>query len=110
MTGMESRPAADLLPDMPSASCLAELFGPRPAPAPLPADGHRRHVWVVKTANGGELRVLAARHTTYVRPDGQELRFYDGTVDDERRVATVRAGGWHWCVAEDALDPEVEAL
>lgn len=68
----------------------------------------RRRVWVVKLASGGDLRVLAERHTAAARHDGAELRFYDGEGDGERRVATVRAGGWHWVCAEDALDPAPE--
>lgn len=87
---------------------LEELFGPRPAPAPLEAGSPRRRVWVVMQASGGRLRVLAERHATTPRPDGTELRFYDGSGDDERRVATVRAGSWHWCVAESALDPSAD--
>ncbi|MBB1034613.1 hypothetical protein G6031_09455 [Dietzia sp. CQ4] len=83
---------------------LEDLFGPRPAPAPTGGDSPKPTVWVVKQASGGELRVLAERHTTYSRPEGTELRFYNG--DGKNPVATVRAVSWHSCVAESALNPK----
>lgn len=75
-----------------------------PLPAPASAPESRRQMWVVKCASGGTIRVLAERHTTYARPDGTELRFHDGDGEAQRRVATVRAGSWHWCAAEAALE------
>lgn len=79
---------------------------PAPAPRPTATESPRPAMWVVKQASGGDIRVLAQWHTTYARPDGTELRFYNRHGDDQQRVATVRAGSWHWVVAETALDPE----
>lgn len=90
---------------------LSELFGTRPMVMPaLPtADDRKPTVWVVQQVSGGRLRVLAEWHSTYARPEGTELRFYNQRgVEGRHRVATVRAGSWHWCVAESSLDPEAE--
>lgn len=81
----------------------------RPLPAPLAGDGPRPTVWVVQQISGGRLRVLAEWHSTAPLPEGGELRFYNRAGDDQLRVATVRAGSWHWCVAESALEPEVKS-
>lgn len=88
---------------------IEELLGPRPAPRALPSGKPRRVVWVVKKASGGDVRVLAERHRTIPRPDGTELRFYDGDEAVARRVASFPAGSWHWCVLESALEPAAEA-
>lgn len=77
-----------------------------PSPSAMPPDcGRKPTAWVVKQASGGEVRVLAERHTTFARPEGTELRFHDGDGDAAHRVATVRAGSWHWVIAESALNP-----
>lgn len=86
------------------ASRLDDLFGPRPKPQPAGGDGPKPTIWVVKQTSGGNLRVLAEWHITYARPEGSELRFHNG--DDKHPVATVRAGSWHSCVAESALEPK----
>ncbi|GAA1722186.1 hypothetical protein [Dietzia cercidiphylli] len=83
---------------------LDDLFGPRPKPQPAGGDGPKPTIWVVKQTSGGNLRVLAEWHITYARPEGSELRFHNG--DDKHPVATVRAGSWHSCVAESALEPK----
>lgn len=88
---------------------LSELFGPaqQPKPAPPASSDRGPTVWVVKQASGATLRVLAENHYTYARPEGTELRFFNGDGADGRHpVATVRAGSWHWCVAESALEPK----
>lgn len=88
---------------------LSDLFGPAPQPKPAPPASSDRGptVWVVKQASGGTLRVLAEDHYTYARPEGTELRFFNGDGEDGRHpVATIRAGSWHWCVAEAALEPK----
>lgn len=78
-----------------------------PSPATMPSATPRHPVtWVVKQASGGEVRVLAERHFTYVRPEGAELRFVDGDGPNQHKVATIRAGSWHWVVAESALNPK----
>lgn len=82
----------------------ADVFGPRPKPQPAGGDGPKPTIWVVKQTSGGNLRVLAEWHITYARPEGSELRFHNG--DDKHPVATVRAGSWHSCVAESALEPK----
>lgn len=81
-----------------------------PSPAEMPAHTKRgKTVWIVRGSNGSDIRVMAERHTTYARPEGTELRFFDGDGDAQHRVATVRAGSWHWCVAASALEPEEKA-
>lgn len=85
---------------------LHRLFGPCPRPAPPAAGAPKPRIWIVRGTNGQDIRVLAERHTTYARPEGTELRFYDGDGDDQHRVATVRAGSWHWVVEASALNPE----
>ncbi|WP_010542572.1 hypothetical protein [Dietzia alimentaria] len=89
-----SQPLDDTAVELPSPGSMVREIAPRPA------------VWIVRGTNGSDIRVLAERHTTYARPDGTELRFYDGSGDEQHRVATVRAGSWHWVVAETALNPE----
>ena len=89
-----SQPLDDTAVELPSPGSMVREIASRPA------------VWIVRGTNGSDIRVLAERHTTYARPDGTELRFYDGSGDEQHRVATVRAGSWHWVVAETALNPE----
>ena len=72
----------------------------------LPPDEPRRIVWVVKQASGGNVRVLAERHHSVPTDAGSELRLYNGEGPATRRIATFRAGSWHWCVAESALEPK----
>lgn len=88
--------------------CSVPSFGEDlPSPASMPARTERgKTAWIVRGSNGSDIRVLAERHTTYARPEGTELRFYDGDGDDQHRVGCVRAGSWHWVVAESALNPE----
>lgn len=88
--------------------CQVPSFGEDlPSPAAMPAHTERgKTAWIVRCSNGSDIRVLAERHTTYARPDGTELRFYDGDGDDQHRVACVRAGSWHWVVAAAAYNPE----
>lgn len=95
--------AEELTPE--AMSDLMHAWKPGPLMVP-PPDEPRRIVWVVKQASGGNVRVAAERHRSIPRPDGTELRLYDGAGPDERRVATFRAGSWHWCVAESALEPK----
>ena len=83
---------------------LRDLFGPKPKPQPPSGDAPKSTIWIVMQSSGGKLRVLAERHSTAARPEGTELRFHNG--DDRNPVATVRAGSWHWCVAESALEPK----
>ncbi|MDV6299988.1 hypothetical protein R3P82_12795 [Dietzia maris] len=85
---------------------LHEYMGPLCVPRELHSGEPRRTVWVVKKASGGDVRVLAERHRTIPRPDGTELRFYDGDETVGRRVASFPAGSWHSCVAESALEPK----
>jgi hypothetical protein len=99
---LEGRPCGSAFPAaFPEASV-------EPLPSRLATPRRPKRVWVVKQASGGEIRVLAERHSTCPRPDGTELRFYDGAGDHEARVATVRAGSWHWCIAEAALEPDTD--
>lgn len=88
--------------------CTRSPLDPPPQPAPSPTTSAAPHptVWVVKQASGGDVRVLAEWHSTVPRDDGTELRFYNRHGDDQQRVATVRAGSWHWVVAATALDPK----
>lgn len=88
--------------------CTVPSFGEDlPSPAAMPAHTERgKSAWIVRCSNGSDIRVLAERHTTYARPEGTELRFYDGDGDDQHRVACVRAGSWHWVVAAAAYNPE----
>lgn len=85
---------------------LHEYMGPLCVPRELPSGEPRRVAWVVKKASGGDVRVLAERHRTIPRPDGTELRFYDGDEAVARRVASFPAGSWHWVVLETALEPK----
>lgn len=93
-------------------TCISTIGDDKPLPSPsaMPSETDRaKTTWVVKQASGGDLRVHAQFHTTYARPEGTELRFYNQLAGDDRhRVATVRAGSWHWCVAESALEPKAE--
>ncbi|MFN3600539.1 MAG: hypothetical protein ACK4UY_04015 [Dietzia sp.] len=93
-------------PAIPANRMLEELFGPRPSPRALPSGEPRRVVWVVKKAAGGDVRVLAERHRTIPRPDGTELRFYDGDEAVARRVTSFPAKSWHSVVLETALEPK----
>lgn len=77
-----------------------------PSPASMPRVARGKTAWIVRGSNGSDIRVLAERHTTYARHDGTELRFYDGDGDDQHRVASVRAGSWHWVVEASALNSE----
>jgi hypothetical protein len=88
--------------------CTVPSFGEDlPSPASMPAHTERgKTAWIVRGTNGQDIRVLAERHTTYARPEGTELRFYDGDGDGQHRVATVRAGSWHWVVEASALNPD----
>lgn len=88
--------------------CSVPSFGEGlPSPASMPARAARgKSAWIVRGSNGSDIRVLAERHTTYARPEGTELRFYDGDGDAQHRVGCVRAGSWHWVVAEVAFNPE----
>lgn len=88
---------------------VAEEYG-LPSPAAMPTETPQRPtVWVVQQISGGRLRVLAEWHSPCPRPDGTELRFYNQRGNEGRqRVATVRAGSWHWCVAESALEPKAD--
>lgn len=105
-------------PDLPTPPPFAGLgslpdalrvFPGEPKPSPVDAPDRGPTVWVVKQASGGTLRVLAEDHYTYARPEGTELRFFNGDGGDGRHpVATIRAGSWHWCVAESALEPKAD--
>lgn len=87
--------------------CAVPNFGVvLPSPAAMPRTARGKTAWIVRGSNGSDIRVLAERHTTYARPDGTELRFYDGDGDDQHRVASVRAGSWHWVVEASALNSE----
>lgn len=78
---------------------------PSPSWMPARAEGAAT-TWVVRGTNGADLKVRAEWHTTFARPDGTELRFYNRDGDNQHRVATVRAGSWHWVVAESSIEPK----
>lgn len=87
----------------------ADVGDELPSPSSMPPRTARaKTTWIVRGTNGSDLRIHSEWHTTYARPDGTELRFYNRDGDVQNRVATVRAGSWHWCVAESALEPELE--
>lgn len=103
----EDRMIADFTADHRDCTLPAEGGEELPSPSAMPARAARgKTAWIVRGTNGSDIRVLAERHTTFARPEGTELRFHDGDGGAQHRVATVRAGSWHWVVAEAALNPE----
>lgn len=79
---------------------------PLPTPSSMPPAAPRKTVWIVRGTHGGVTRILADRHFTYARPEGPEVRFYDGEGEGAHRVATVHPNSWHSVVAETALNPQ----
>lgn len=78
-----------------------------PTPSLMPArTAGAATTWIVRGTNGSDLKIRAEWHTTYARPDGTELRFYNRDGDNQHRAATVRAGSWHWVVAESSIEPK----